>query len=515
MPPIKPTDFRRTSSAMSGDDENPEKVAQYDVTPTLLKRIHQLLALTFSSTIILLVAVLLTFFLAPDNNKAALVGDGGLLMDTTEYGGDLRGEAYPPIETLPVMDDEQLKRVKTLQVTLPSEDGEGHVEIINVGGIEKLNNTCAVAYATISGVSITICNGVAFMDANGKRTKIIQKEYPVVLEEDDDISLAEDDYETPRSPEMKGLLMAYIQALEDINITAPFLVQVGNESDPVSLIEDDEEALLADGEDVEESGTRRRLYGSKYYTGGLHWDSESEGMGKVDKFQWARPGERAGINFPTDQIERSLIHGLRWGKVKKLPAIHADASICIGAVYEWQTAEVVVQAADIAEDAHRKYNRILPRDISQAIRGDKYLAKAFFKLMLNLKDRHKKPCPHTKEFYGPAIYEVVEEVFPHAGVTKEAMCWLNYFVDDTYDKLMRFLVNQAKKKCKKKWCTLTAKDVVNALLWGKILPDRMAKQAIEECEEAVNKFWKNSKGMHRPSNAARKVRIKKHGGKKG
>jgi hypothetical protein len=310
---------------------------------------------------------------------------------------------------------------------------------------------------------------------------------------------------------MKGLLMAYIQALEDINITAPFLVQVGNESDPVSLIEDDEEALLADGEDVEESGTRRRLYGSKYYTGGLHWDSESEGMGKVDKFQWARPGERAGINFPTDQIERSLIHGLRWGKVKKLPAIHADASICIGAVYEWQTAEVVVQAADIAEDAHRKYNRILPRDISQAIRGDKYLAKAFFKLMLNLKDRHKKPCPHTKEFYGPAIYEVVEEVFPHAGVTKEAMCWLNYFVDDTYDQLMKFLVGKA-KNCKK-WCKITVPDIIWAV--KKIFPGHWGNLAKEECEEAVDRFWKNSKGMHRPSKVAKKIVIKKHGGKKG
>jgi histone H3/H4 len=316
---------------------------------------------------------------------------------------------------------------------------------------------------------------------------------------------------------MKGLLMAYIQALEDINITAPFLVQVGNESDPVSLIEDDDEALLADGEDVEESGSRRRLGGSSRYGNsriGLSWDSESENTGKVDKFQWATIEDRAGLNFPVPTVERSLKHGFLQGKIRNVQ-IEMDAPICLAAILEYQTAEVVVPASDKVEDAHRKHNRITPRFISQAIREDKDLEKAFLKPMLKLKDRHKKPCPHTKEFYGSYIYDVVEEVCDHCGVTKEAMCWLNYFVDDTYDKLMRFLVNQAKKKCKKKWCTLTAKDVVNALLWGKILPDRMAKQAIEECEEAVNKFWKNSKGMHRPSNAARKVRIKKHGGKKG
>ena len=75
--------------------------------------------------------------------------------------------------------------------------------------------------------------------------------------------------------------------------------------------------------------------------------------------------KRAGLTFPVGRIHRLL----RKGNYAKL--IGAGASVYLGAVMEYLTAEILELAGNAAKD--NKKSRIIPRHLQLAIRNDEEL----------------------------------------------------------------------------------------------------------------------------------------------
>ena len=77
--------------------------------------------------------------------------------------------------------------------------------------------------------------------------------------------------------------------------------------------------------------------------------------------------KRAGLQFPVGRIHRLL----RKGNYSKL--IGSGASVYLGAVMEYLTAEILELAGNAARD--NKKSRIIPRHLQLAIRNDEELNK--------------------------------------------------------------------------------------------------------------------------------------------
>ena len=75
--------------------------------------------------------------------------------------------------------------------------------------------------------------------------------------------------------------------------------------------------------------------------------------------------KRAGLTFPVGRIHRLL----RKGNYAKL--VGAGASVYLGAVMEYLTAEILELAGNAARD--NKKSRIIPRHLQLAIRNDEEL----------------------------------------------------------------------------------------------------------------------------------------------
>merc|ERR1712137_559153 len=96
-------------------------------------------------------------------------------------------------------------------------------------------------------------------------------------------------------------------------------------------------------------------------------DSKMSGRGNGGKVK-AKPksrSKRAGLTFPVGRIHRLL----RKGNYAKL--VGAGASVYLGAVMEYLTAEILELAGNAARD--NKKSRIIPRHLQLAIRNDEEL----------------------------------------------------------------------------------------------------------------------------------------------
>ena len=91
----------------------------------------------------------------------------------------------------------------------------------------------------------------------------------------------------------------------------------------------------------------------------------SGGRGKNKTYR--SKSSRAGLTFPVGRIARFLKKG-RYAK-----RVGAGASIYLGAVLEYLTAEILELAGNAARDHRRK--RIIPRHIQLGIRNDEELNK--------------------------------------------------------------------------------------------------------------------------------------------
>ncbi|NWR40965.1 H2AX protein, partial [Regulus satrapa] len=76
---------------------------------------------------------------------------------------------------------------------------------------------------------------------------------------------------------------------------------------------------------------------------------------------------RAGLQFPVGRVYRLLQRG------KYAPRIGSGAAICLAAVLEYLTAEVLELAGNAAKE--NKKTRIMPRHIQLAVRNDDELNK--------------------------------------------------------------------------------------------------------------------------------------------
>jgi len=77
--------------------------------------------------------------------------------------------------------------------------------------------------------------------------------------------------------------------------------------------------------------------------------------------------QRAGIVFPAGRIQRKLKQG------NYADRIGVGASVYLGAVLEYLTAEVVELAGNAARDNHKQ--RIMPRHVLLAVKNDEELAE--------------------------------------------------------------------------------------------------------------------------------------------
>lgn len=91
------------------------------------------------------------------------------------------------------------------------------------------------------------------------------------------------------------------------------------------------------------------------------------GSGGRGKKTYRSKSSRAGLTFPVGRIARFLKKG-RYAK-----RVGAGASIYLGAVLEYLTAEILELAGNAARDHRRK--RIIPRHIQLGIRNDEELNK--------------------------------------------------------------------------------------------------------------------------------------------
>merc|ERR1712172_334402 len=91
------------------------------------------------------------------------------------------------------------------------------------------------------------------------------------------------------------------------------------------------------------------------------------GKGGNTKVKRTSKSQRAGLQFPVGRIHRLL----RKGNYSKL--IGTGASVYLGAVMEYLTAEILELAGNAARD--NKKSRIIPRHLQLAIRNDEELNK--------------------------------------------------------------------------------------------------------------------------------------------
>mmetsp|Transcript_17871 Transcript_17871/g.29882 ORF Transcript_17871/g.29882 Transcript_17871/m.29882 type:complete len:156 (+) Transcript_17871:47-514(+) len=98
----------------------------------------------------------------------------------------------------------------------------------------------------------------------------------------------------------------------------------------------------------------------------------SGGRGKNKTYR--SKSSRAGLTFPVGRIARYLKKG-RYAK-----RVGAGASIYLGAVLEYLTAEILELAGNAARDHRRK--RIIPRHIQLGIRNDEELNKLLGAVMI-------------------------------------------------------------------------------------------------------------------------------------
>ncbi|BFZ14346.1 hypothetical protein BsWGS_17385 [Bradybaena similaris] len=76
---------------------------------------------------------------------------------------------------------------------------------------------------------------------------------------------------------------------------------------------------------------------------------------------------KAGLDFPVCRVDRMLKAGRYAGRVS------STSSVYMAAILELLAAEVLVLASCAAKES--KTNKIIPRHLKEAIRGDRYLKK--------------------------------------------------------------------------------------------------------------------------------------------
>ena len=103
----------------------------------------------------------------------------------------------------------------------------------------------------------------------------------------------------------------------------------------------------------------------------------------------------------------------------------------------------------------------------------------FFKSMKAPAGRKRK----NKETYSTYIYKVLKQVHQDIGMSNKAMCVMNSFVQDVFERI----ASEASNLCRiNNTKTLTSREIQTAVRL--ILPGELAKHAVSEGTKAVTKY---------------------------
>merc|ERR1712055_1205952 len=95
----------------------------------------------------------------------------------------------------------------------------------------------------------------------------------------------------------------------------------------------------------------------------------------------------------------------------------------------------------------------------------------------------KKKRRKRRESYAIYIYKVLKQVHPDTGVSSKAMCIMNSFVNDIFERIAGEASRLAHYN---KRTTITSREIQTAVRL--LLPGELAKHAVSEGTKAVTKY---------------------------
>ena len=184
-----------------------------------------------------------------------------------------------------------------------------------------------------------------------------------------------------------------------------------------------------------------------------------------------------GLQFPVGRIGRYL------SQDRYITRMGASAPVYLAAVLEYLCAEILELAGNAARDSKGGRYGIAPRHITMAVRNDEELNKLLGGVTIaaaSFQTREEKEAPKRDQSYSTYIYEVLKQVHPDIGISRNGMSIMNSFINDIFERIASQagkLVRYNKKR------TLTSREIQTAVRL--ILPGQLAKHAVTEGTKAV------------------------------
>ncbi|XP_004712538.1 histone H2B type 1-A [Echinops telfairi] len=109
--------------------------------------------------------------------------------------------------------------------------------------------------------------------------------------------------------------------------------------------------------------------------------------------------------------------------------------------------------------------------------------KGFKKAPTKAPKEGKKRKRSRKESYSVYIYKVLKQVHPETGISSKAMCIMNSFVTDIFERMAGEASRLARYNNQP---TITSREIQTAVCL--LLPGELAKHAMSEGTKAVTKY---------------------------
>lgn len=105
-----------------------------------------------------------------------------------------------------------------------------------------------------------------------------------------------------------------------------------------------------------------------------------------------------------------------------------------------------------------------------------------------VKEEKKQKIQHRNfDKYSTYIYQILKQVHPDTGISNKAICIMNSFVKDIFDRIA-FEASRISRYNKRQ--TITAREIQTATRL--VLPGELAKHGVSEGSKALIKFNKSN-----------------------
>ncbi|XP_036907297.1 histone H2B type 1-A [Sturnira hondurensis] len=109
--------------------------------------------------------------------------------------------------------------------------------------------------------------------------------------------------------------------------------------------------------------------------------------------------------------------------------------------------------------------------------------KGFKKAVAKTQKKEGKKRKARKESYSIYIYKVLKQVHPDTGISAKAMCIMNSFVTDIFE---RVAIEASRLAHYNKRSTIASREIQTAVRL--LLPGELARHAVSEGTKAVTKY---------------------------